>query len=201
MDFPFHAAGYHLSRLDDKTALDRVVSSYNSSIKAMWYGRKQWNATHFLNQSKIARVVTMQHKPGAGQLVHVESEIKVLEEICSSVVGECVRPELVHGEFSATVENCTIFHFAGHGDSKVGSPLKSLLLLRDWQSSPFTVADIMNMEIGAPQRFLVYLLAGQVECWNSQRWTKASISLARFNWQDSIISWARLGRSMLSYAC
>lgn len=130
----------------------------------MWYGRKQWNATHFLNQSKIA-LVTMQHTPGARQLVHVESEIKVLEEICSSVVGECVCPELVRREFSATVETCTIFHFAGHGDSKVGSLLKSLLLLRDWQSSPFIVADIMNMEIGAPQRFLAYLSAcgtGQV---------------------------------------
>ena len=156
--FPLHAAGYHFSESKGMTVLDRVISSYGSSIKAMWYGRKQWNATPLLGQSKVV-LVAMQHTRGARQLYHAENEIRMVEDICRPAVGDCVHPARVHKEVTAAIDTCTIFHFAGHGNSKVKSPLNSLLLLKDWEERPFTVGDVMDMEIGTQQRFLAYLSA------------------------------------------
>lgn len=157
VNFPLHAAGCHLSRQIDMTALDRVTSSYSSSIKSMRHGRKQPNTTQFLKQSRVV-LVAMQHTPEARELKHAEDEISVVQGICSSVVGDCIRPNPVHEDVSATMDTCTIFHFAGHGNSRVESPLDSLLLLKDWKDKPFTVDNVMDMT-GAQQRVLAYLSA------------------------------------------
>lgn len=57
------------------------------------------------------------------------------------------------------LQECTVFHFAGHGHVNPKDPAQSLLLLRDWQTNPLTVSDLreLNMHVSAP--FLGFLSA------------------------------------------
>ncbi len=56
--FPLHAAGYH-SRGSTKTVLDRVISSYSSSIKGLIYGRKHPTQTTIGPEPGDALIVAM----------------------------------------------------------------------------------------------------------------------------------------------
>ncbi|RYP58987.1 hypothetical protein DL771_011041 [Monosporascus sp. 5C6A] len=77
--FPLHAAGNHLSRGSD-TALDRVISSYSSSIRAIMHGRQQRRQEVTVNQN-IA-LVAMKDTPGLGQ-----GQLKFADDEASALAG------------------------------------------------------------------------------------------------------------------
>ncbi|KAF9771826.1 hypothetical protein IL306_010511 [Fusarium sp. DS 682] len=84
---PLHAAGYHLDVRKGLTALDRVTSSYGSSLKAMWHGHKRAKETKLTDQPQIT-LVAMQDTPKARRLRHAEEETRVVGDIWNSV-GIC----------------------------------------------------------------------------------------------------------------
>ncbi|KAI0166690.1 CHAT domain-containing protein [Hypoxylon sp. FL1284] len=155
--FPLHAAGYHFKSGYD-TALDRVVSSYSSSVKALVHSRKQLIERQPANQPKVA-LVSMKYTPGEGSLEHAENEIRVVYDICGSIGWPCIQPDPFYKEVSGAMNSCTVFHFAGHGDSKTKHPLESSLLLKDWKKKPFTVGDILDMRFNTQSPLLAYLSA------------------------------------------
>ncbi|RKK74919.1 hypothetical protein BFJ68_g17580 [Fusarium oxysporum] len=60
--FPLHAAGHHLER-SSVTALDRVISSYSSSIKTIIHSRQQWGKKTTAVSSTNIVLIAMQDTP------------------------------------------------------------------------------------------------------------------------------------------
>ncbi|KAK6530390.1 hypothetical protein TWF694_003745 [Orbilia ellipsospora] len=140
---PLHAAGYH-STGSSNTTLDRVVSSYSSSVKALIYSRQNSLAT---SNSGEALLVSMDKTPGQSDLRFSKEEVNRLENLLPNYISitKLGRPQkktiLDH------LNTCSIFHFAGHGISDSADPSKSSLLVSDWQSDPLTVEDLIKLNL------------------------------------------------------
>ncbi|KAF6810841.1 TPR domain containing protein [Colletotrichum sojae] len=159
--FPFHAAGRHFAP-GHKTCLDRVISSYNASIKGILHSRQRPSPNE--TQSNVV-LVSMGDTPGLGRLQHAESEVDIVEAICLSVGLPCKRPAAAQEDVLKALRGCRVFHFAGHGSTRT-NPLQSSLLLGDWKSRPLTVESILDTNLSSGPPFLAYLSAcrtGRVE--------------------------------------
>ena len=156
---PLHAAGHHV-RGSTATVMDRVVSSYASSIKALIHGRQQPCQVSQSSMAGKALLVTMPNTPSRSPLYHAARETSMLDSLCHSLNLKPTRlqqqtREEVLGQISAS----TIFHFAGHGYSDPLEPSESLLLLEDWQKSPLTMGHIRDLRLNRNPSFLAYLSA------------------------------------------
>jgi tetratricopeptide (TPR) repeat protein len=159
--FPIHAAGYH-TRGSTKTVLDRVMSSYGSSIKALVYGRRHSVRRATKPASEHALLVAMQETPclqRGSALPFATREVEMLAGLCPSLELNVVRPLQRREEVLAHLRACKIFHFAGHGRSDPLDPSRSCLLLEDWTESPLTVGDLRDYKIQESSPFLGYLSA------------------------------------------
>ncbi|KAJ6003554.1 CHAT domain-containing protein [Penicillium canescens] len=135
--FPLHAAGHHLRR-NGETALDRVVSSYGSSVKAIIRSRRR--RTQAL---------------AAGKHPNIEAVLA----ICRSMGLQYIKPQPRKNDVLSALETCWIFHFAGHAGTHPTEPLHSQLLLEDWDREPFTVARLLETNLASKPSFLAYLSA------------------------------------------
>ncbi|CAI0649981.1 unnamed protein product [Colletotrichum noveboracense] len=157
--YPLHAAGHHLRRTSE-TALDRVVSSYSSSVKAMINARRRPHSPGTTSEhGSNAILVSMPETPGYLNLRHAKSEVTEVDKICSSMGISCQHPKENRQDVLSALDNCRIFHFAGHGDAHPTDPLQSHLLLMDHQSSPLTVGNLFETNHRSRQSFLAYLSA------------------------------------------
>ncbi|KAI3575573.1 CHAT domain-containing protein [Fusarium oxysporum f. sp. albedinis] len=167
--FPLHAAGYHRKE-SYKTALDRVVSSYASSIRAIIRGRQKVLSSSFSTTAvPRALLVGMQQTPESGTLPFANKEIDIVQKLCQSAGLETVRPRPRKEEVSEHLLDCKIFHFAGHGYTDENDPSNSHLRLEDWKDDPFRVADLQRMNLREHAPFLAYLSAcgtGQMKRYN-----------------------------------
>ncbi|KAK6538467.1 hypothetical protein TWF694_010050 [Orbilia ellipsospora] len=171
--FPLHAAGYH-EQGSTETVLDRVMSSYAPSIKALIYGRQHriQNSTGSISSPDPQRtpsrpkyallVAAMKHTPDLlinSVLPFVKDEINMLKELCPSLQLKFIRPTLQKKDVLKylNLKECQLFHFAGHGLSHSTEPSQSYLLLEDWKTNPLTVGDIRDCKY--EQKFLSYLSA------------------------------------------
>ena len=157
--FPLHAAGRHTKGSTD-TVLDRVVSSYSSSVKALIYGRRPnvQKAKDPLTPSAL--LVAMPYTPDRSNLPSAEDEICMLKSLSPSLQLKPVLP-LQHNRKCLLdhIKTSTVFHFAGHGQSNPMEPSQSCLLLDDWQSSPLTMGDLRDLRLQERLPFLAYLSA------------------------------------------
>ncbi|KAF2675634.1 hypothetical protein K458DRAFT_381173 [Lentithecium fluviatile CBS 122367] len=159
--FPIHAAGYH-TKGSTRTVLDRVMSSYGSSIKALVYGRRHSVRRATESASEHALLVAMQKTPylqGGSTLPFATREVEMLADLCPSLELKAVRPLQRREEVLGHLRACKIFHFAGHGRSDPLDPSRSCLLLDDWKESPLTVGDLRDYKIQESSPFLGYLSA------------------------------------------
>ncbi|KAK6359275.1 hypothetical protein TWF696_000438 [Orbilia brochopaga] len=155
--FPFHAAGRHSEGSKD-TVLDRVISSYSSSIKTLIYGRENFRQLNTNNGAEEqapgeALIVTV---PGSG-LRFVKDEVAVLEELCPSLNLTPIRPAAERDEILRHLRTCKVFHFASHGQSDPKEPSKSQLVLQ--HGSALTVSDLRECRLQEAGPFLAYLSA------------------------------------------
>ncbi|RYP23193.1 hypothetical protein DL765_001278 [Monosporascus sp. GIB2] len=161
---PLHAAG----RPTDgscNTVLDRVISSYSSSVQTLIYSRQKQPKSAF-QPSKVV-LLAMPQTAGQRDLVHVANEISQLEKLCTAIPLDVNKPQPVQEEVVAALRDCDIFHFAGHGHAHPQDPAKSSLLPRD---GPLTVesffdADTSRLQNRRSPPVLAYLSAcgtGQV---------------------------------------
>ncbi|KAF5608221.1 uncharacterized protein FSUBG_4757 [Fusarium subglutinans] len=167
--FPLHAAGYHRKE-SSETVLDRVVSSYSSSIRAIIRGRQKELSSSFSSKAvPRALLVGMQHTPESGSLPYANKEIDIVQKLCESAGLETVRPRPRKEDVFEQLLDCKIFHFAGHGYTDENDPSNSHLRLEDWQEDPFRVADLQQMNLREHAPFLAYLSAcgtGQMKRYN-----------------------------------
>ncbi|KAL6890083.1 CHAT domain-containing protein [Trichoderma evansii] len=174
--FPLHAAGYH-NRAVSATVLDRVMSSYSSSIKAIIYGRRRCNLGA-LSASTRALLIAMQDTPGTtNSLSFATAEVEAVGSIYKSMGINTVEPDRCKQAVASQLPHCRLFHFAGHEHTNTVNPSQSKLLLEDWKSKPLTVAGLLDMNLRENSPFLAYLSAcgtGQIR---DERFTDESIHL------------------------
>jgi hypothetical protein len=178
--FPIHAAGYH-TKGSTKTVLDRVMSSYGSSIKALVYGRRHSVRRATESASEYALLVAMQETPylqGGSTLPFATREVEMLADLCPSLELKAARPLQRREEVLAHLRACKIFHFAGHGHSDPLDPSRSCLLLEDWKESPLTVGDLRDYKIQESSPFLGYLSACSTSANKVDRLVDEGIHLA-----------------------
>ncbi|KAJ0311139.1 hypothetical protein COL5a_002442 [Colletotrichum fioriniae] len=154
---PLHAAGYH-NKHSGETALDRVMSSYSSSLKSLLAGRRQ-TMPQYGSGPINALLVSMKSTPYRSPLRYAELEVAMLEKLCPALNATPIRPVQDKANVLAQLSSCDIFHFAGHGTSNPLDPSQSALLLSDWEKSPLTVEDLRNEKLQEKPPFLAYLSA------------------------------------------
>lgn len=156
---PIHAAGRY-ERGNLETVLDRVISSYASSVKSILYDRKQElrHATeHFKGKAVL---ISMPETPNHSPLRSTTSEIREVQLCCSALNLEDSTPATIcKDDVLRDLRSCEIFHFAGHGISDPAEPSKSTLCLQDWQSNPLTVGDLRALKLQTTAPWLGYLSA------------------------------------------
>lgn len=153
--FPLHAAGYHRKR-SAETVMDKVMSSYGSSVKAILRGRERRVSP---KGSTTAVLVAMEHIPARSNLPFADAEIKVVSSLCASMGLNVVEPHRLKEEVMTGLQSSTIFHFAAHGSTNQDDPLESFLCLEDVRSNPLRVADLLNLNLKENPPFLAYLSA------------------------------------------
>ncbi|KAF5658347.1 tpr domain-containing protein [Fusarium denticulatum] len=152
--FPLHAAGYHQDN-SGRTVIDRVMSSYSSSLNAILEG----GVKDKRNTSGKAVLVAMQRTPGSSSLPHAPKEVSIVQKLCESMELCTVQPKRQTQEVLAELKDCEIFHFAGHGETDETNPLNSQLRLEDWQTQSLAVSDLLNLKLRDHPPFLAYLSA------------------------------------------
>ena len=158
---PLHAAGRY-TQGSTETVLDRVMSSYTSSVKALVHGRRQHTRNSRGPTSDRALLIAMRETPGLigdGTLQYAAAEIEMLNGICPSLKLQPITPALRKDEVINHLQDCRIFHFAGHGRSDPTEPSQSCLLLQDWETNPLTVGDLRDRRLQENPPFLAYLSA------------------------------------------
>ncbi|KAK2729491.1 TPR domain-containing protein [Colletotrichum kahawae] len=171
--FPLHAAGHHFGG-QERTALDRVISSYSTSVQAIVPARKSMNHSS-VKQNDTAEaaqeqsegdsgpefvLVSMPTTPDMRSLKHAASEIDAVKEGCKSRgIGYMQAAGKHKNVLAALSSGCKVFHFAGHGDTHSIDPLQSRLLLEDWQSQSLTAGSLLEINLKEKAPFLAYLSA------------------------------------------
>ncbi|KAK6544679.1 hypothetical protein TWF694_001365 [Orbilia ellipsospora] len=152
---PLHAAGYH-SPDSNNSALERVISSYSPSVKALLYARQNSRANNSSATSK-ALLVSMDTTPKNSDLRFAREEVRMLEGILPISKEILERP--CRKAILDRLSECEIFHFAGHGESNPVDPSKSALLVSDWEDNPLTVEHLIGLDFRAAPPLLAYLAA------------------------------------------
>ncbi|KAF4457821.1 TPR domain-containing protein [Fusarium austroafricanum] len=150
--FPLHAAGYHGGG-STETVLDRVVSSYSPSVKAIIHARQR---PFGVSSSARALVVAMDSTPECIALPFALKELKVLREVFKSMAINAIEPGRRVSEVMVQMLRCDIFHFAGHGHTDRQDPSKSNLILEDGK---LMVANLLEQNLRRTSPFLAYLSA------------------------------------------
>ncbi|CAH0051084.1 unnamed protein product [Clonostachys solani] len=159
--FPIHAAGWHAASPDlGHTVLDRVVSSYSSSIKAIIYSQRRpaFDYEKLRDQSQ-ALLVAVPQAPGCSSLPSAAKEHLVLQKLFNTISWKVHAAENTKNGVMSRLRSSQVFHFAGHGTVDPLNPSRSFLFLEDWKKDPFTVAELLELNLQQGMPFLAYLSA------------------------------------------
>lgn len=168
--FPLHAAGYHSLR-SAETVLDRVMSSYASSIKAIIHGRCRRLQPA---ASAQALLVAMKHTPGNEVLPFATKEVAMVTSLCRSMSLQPTEPGRRKQDIKPNLQDCRIFHFAGYGGTDDYDASNSRLILED---GTLRVAELLEMNLLERSPFLAYLSACGTGRIKDERSTGESIHL------------------------
>lgn len=168
--FPIHAAGRHGGG-SSKAVLDRVMSSYSSSVKAIIRGRQSPVVT---SSSTEALVVAMDHTPECSPLPFASRELDALRGLFKSMAINTVEPGRRVNDVMSQMLRCEIFHFAGHGHTDSHDPSESNLILEDGK---LMVANLLEQNLRKTSPFLAYLSACGTGRVQNERFLDESIHL------------------------
>ncbi|EFQ96674.1 hypothetical protein MGYG_08597 [Nannizzia gypsea CBS 118893] len=171
--FPVHAAGRHIEG-SSSTVLDRVMSSYSLSVKGMISGRRR--QLDILAPFQ-ALLVAMDHTPGSSRLPFAMKEVEALRGILAEMAINTIEPGRTKESITSYLQQCKIFHFAGHGYTDRINPSRSYLLLDDGKENPLTVASLLEMNLREHSPFLAYLSACGTGRIKNEKFTDQGIHL------------------------
>jgi hypothetical protein len=150
---PIHAAGHHAVRSDGvpPTVLDRVVSSYTPTVRALIYARRFRSADGPAGRGPVGdgglMVVAMPETPSAAALPGAEVEASVLRQMYPRQATILTGPEATRDRVLAVLPRSRWAHFACHATSDLANPSASNLLLFDHESEPLTVGDVARLRL------------------------------------------------------
>ncbi|MDQ0989626.1 CHAT domain-containing protein [Streptomyces sp. V3I7] len=166
---PLHAAGHHGDPGTDgrRTVMDRVVSSYTPTVRALRQARRRRSAgAARADRSLVVAMPTTPGLPDHGRLQHVTAEQEMLAGLLPDPLtltepdpgtapgpGPLPTRDLVLAELPGR----PVVHFACHGEYDLDDPATSRLLLHDHAQSPLTVASLVGVNLEDAQ--LAYLSA------------------------------------------
>jgi hypothetical protein len=151
---PVHAAGRHSTWADaaPATVIDRVISSYTPTIRALTYARRPGPATVGDGSDQPGAgdrvvAVAMPHTPGAPDLPGAQAESTMLQRRLPGRVTVLTGEQATHDAVLAALPDGRWAHLACHGDSDLNNPSASCLLLTDHRQRPLTVADVARLRL------------------------------------------------------
>ena len=152
---PLHAAGYHMDHIADnpvipanpRTVLDRVVSSYTTTLRGLAYARNHQPEATPKETVIIAAPDVTDFQP----LEQVTAEANVIAELTP---GAYILPEPTHDRVLAALPRHAAAHFACHGYTNWSDPAASRLILRDNKTAPLNIADIMELQLTGALAYL-----------------------------------------------
>lgn len=145
---PLHAAGHHADlttedsarRANPRTVLDRVVSSYTTTVRGLAYAR-----THHTDTIATAPlIVAVPEIAGAASLPGVHAEAAALTAL---MPGATTLSDPTRDAVLTALTEHPIAHFACHGLADWNDPAGSRLILPDHLTDPLTVADISALHL------------------------------------------------------
>jgi len=138
---PLHAAGHHRGGAGGRAVLDRVVSSYAPTVRALARARRG-------PARRPARplVVALPRTPGAADLPGAAEEAALLARLLPGA-RVLTGPGATCERVVAELPRHTWLHFAGHGAADPVSPSRSALLVHDHAEHPLTVARLAQLEL------------------------------------------------------
>ncbi|WP_308368713.1 CHAT domain-containing protein [Streptomyces sp. ISL-36] len=153
---PLHAAGHHGESADTvpqreggpgagpRTVMDRVVSSYTPTVRALRYARDRAAAPR---PSGRLLAVALPDTPGARPLGGARREVEALRALLPTDVlyGEGATFDQV----MAALPDHPCVHFACHGVSEPADPSAGRLLVHDHSTRPLTVRQIARLDLPA----------------------------------------------------
>jgi tetratricopeptide (TPR) repeat protein len=153
---PLHAAGHHADllsedperRAEPRTVLDRVVSSYTTTVRALAYARARP-----ARPEPRTVIVAVPDAPGTDRLAGAQEE----REIISSLIPEAhILPHPTRETVltALELEQYPIAHFACHGYADWSRPADSRLILYDHLETPLTVADLNTRHVTGALAYL-----------------------------------------------
>jgi tetratricopeptide (TPR) repeat protein len=149
---PLHAAGHHDTRFDavPKTVIDRVVSSYTPTVRALTYARRSdptGPREHMPTLASPLLVVTMPQTPAASDLPGAAEEGTMLKNKFPGQTTLLSGKEATHDSVSKALLSSRWAHFACHASSDLTNPSASYLLLHDHQRRPLTAVDVARLRL------------------------------------------------------
>lgn len=153
---PLHASGYHDSAQAavPHTVIDRVISSYTPTVRALLHARRDRVADDSVLRSLV---VAMPRTTGASNLPGAMSEVRIIRDRLAAEPTVLSGPAADRGRVLAELPAHEWVHFACHGRNDPGSPSLSHLLLSDHETGPLTVVDISRLNLDHAE--LAYLSA------------------------------------------
>lgn len=154
--FPLHAAGHHRAEQaagePRRTVMDRVVSSYAPTVRALSHARAQLarRVTRSAGTPPQVLAVAMPHTPGAGDLPGARAELRHLTELFPAVDG-LVGPRATRRTVLSGLAAHPWAHFACHAGVDPDDPYRSLLLVEDHATRPLTVREISRLRLERPE--------------------------------------------------
>jgi tetratricopeptide (TPR) repeat protein len=143
---PIHASGYH-HLTPPKTAIDRVISLYASTLKSLSYARERERRLDQDVLEDTSLLVAMPTTPGERDLPNVKRECGEIQKIfLAAGIDTTVTENPTRETVLSQLSNYSIVHFTCHGKS-ASDPSQSSLLLEDWESLPLTVLDLTSVTI------------------------------------------------------
>lgn len=150
---PLHAAGHDADASRGDSVMDRVISSYTPSIRALAYVRER--SPEALDS---ALVVAVPDAPGCSPLDSAAVEVEIVRTfIPDAEVLPSPGDESDQGSVLEAFQRHGIAHLACHGLADWRDPSRSRLVLHDHQTRPLTVHDITKLRLESAQ--LAYLSA------------------------------------------
>jgi tetratricopeptide (TPR) repeat protein len=142
---PLHAAGRHFP-LDpaNQAVLDRAVSSYTPTLRALLHARGPTPAGRAPGNG-TAVVVAMPHTAGAPDLPGAQEEAKVIRQRVGAGVRTLTGPQATCDAVIQALLAARWAHFACHGTTSLASPSESSLLLAEHQE--LTVIDVAQLRL------------------------------------------------------
>ena len=152
--FPFHAASHFPH--DGRSTLDRVISSYTPTIRALGYARGKVNQTKNAHPNRTVLLAVMPETPDLNPLPFSKAEVNAIDALLPRSIPREILLKPTKSEVLEKIEQCSVAHFSCHGRINP-NPSKSQIYLEDWKANPLTVADMARLKLGQVQ--LAYLSA------------------------------------------